>query len=106
MDYESKKGALSADKGSEKKPEHHKSDGEHSAHKHIHFHKHPAGVTAHVMHPDGSHEMHHFAHDDHDGMAAMLAEHMAAPAEGGGMEQHEPAGGAPEGGEGEQPQAA
>lgn len=98
MDY--KEGALSKKKEGgekEKKPSHEKKheggDGGGShRHPHMHVHSHEAGHTLHVMHDDGSHEMHHFAPGDHAGMSGVMAEHMAGA--GGGMEPGTP-GGAP-----------
>jgi hypothetical protein len=91
-----KDGALSRDKKSHGGGSHH--DGGSKGHPHVHFHKHDGGVTGHVMHHDGTHEVHHFDQDDHEGMAALLQQHMSggAPGEAPGEEQAE-AGGAPGG---------
>lgn len=71
---EEHKGALSR----HAKPKaHHESGG--TGHTHIHYHHHDGGVSGHVMHPDGTHEIHHFDHGDHGSMAALLQEHMGAP---------------------------
>lgn len=80
-----KKGALSGKKseGGEKKSEH-KGGGKHP---HVHIHSHEAGHTMHVMHEDGSHEMHHFGPGDTAGMQGVMSEHMqpgGAEAGGGG----------------------
>jgi hypothetical protein len=51
---------------------------------HIFHHSHSGGVTTHIFHHDGRHEMHEHSHGDADGMAAHVHEH-----HGGGMEDHE-----------------
>jgi len=79
-----KKGALSGGKkseGGEKKSEHKMGGG--GKHPHMHIHSHEAGHTMHVMHDDGSHEMHHFAQGDTAGMKSVMDEHMGGA--GGGM---------------------
>lgn len=80
-EYE-REGALSKKKERTPPAHHGAHHGGHSAstHAHLHFHRHEGGVTAHVMHPDGGHEIHHFHPDDHDGMASLLQEHMGAGA--------------------------
>jgi hypothetical protein len=93
-EYE-KEGALSRHAKPAHGGHHGGSKGEHP---HLHFHKHDGGVTAHVMHHDGTHEVHHFDHGDHDGMADLIKEHMGpgAPPEGGEPPEHMAEGASPE----------
>lgn len=87
-----KSGALSKKKesGGEKS---HGGGGTKSKHPHMHIHSHEAGHTLHVMHEDGSHEMHHFAPGDTAGMKGVMDEHMSAG--GAGPEAMAAGGGAP-----------
>lgn len=105
MDKEMKDGALSHKaKGGAKETKKESSGGHRKPHMSIHPHHDESGAhtgnTLHVMHHDGTHEMHHFAPDDSEGMAGVMADHYGAGGGDGGAAPAEPApgdeGGAPE----------
>jgi hypothetical protein len=115
MDY--KEGALSKKKDEKKsgdsghKPAARRSEpgsAEKKHHPHVHIHSHDAGHTMHVMHQDGSHEMHHFAPGDTAGMQEILQAHLGGGAGGGAAEpeQHVAEGASPQQEQQEQAQAA
>jgi hypothetical protein len=96
-----KKGALSRKSGEGKNPDYKggtgdtrpRSEGAKKSskdHPHVHIHTHESGHTMHVMHPDGTHEMHHMEHGDTAAMKQVLDEHLAGA---GGAEQEPEAGG-------------
>ena len=75
-----------AGKGSEGQEDHEQNANEEHP-PHIFHHSHSGGVTTHIFHHDGRHEMHEHSHGDADGIASHVMEHH------GGGEPHEQNGG-------------